>query len=50
MTATAKQVRRAFLRLCYINTKSLSLVRECSKLFDEKKRPEPVIDNKLALR
>jgi len=46
--AAKADVRRAFLRMVYNSTRSLSLARDCKKLFDEKKMPD--IDSKLTLR
>jgi len=43
------ELREAFLSCCMKYTKSESLVKECSKIFDTKKLPDPVVDNKLRL-
>jgi len=38
--ATPSEVRRAFLRMVYESTRSLSLTRECKDIFDKKAMPE----------
>jgi len=46
-SATPSDVRRAFRKMVYESTKSLSLKRECKKLFDAKEMPD--ITGKLEL-
>jgi len=38
--ATPSEVRRAFLKMVYESTRSLSLTRECKEAFDKKSMPE----------